>query len=274
MKKKFLVALTAMAMASFFAGCGDSGSTDVSEYINSSDSKELSSADNEMLEDEETQSEENGSKEDSESDDENSDDDNDESEGSDEKSSSSKKSSSSTAKSSSSSEASSSSQPSSDSEDIDSSESQSSTSEESSEWQDYCLEVVNKYRATEDLPPLARAKDKESCVTEQAAKDMAMNVGHGNFGDCGEGAQNSGPNVNPKYYSTEEKIVDVYVSMMWEDEKAKVTSGERDPEKSEDYPYIGHYLNMKNTKYKSLACGIAYNEDGSMAWFNMDFFTK
>ena len=60
--------------------------------------------------------------------------------------------------------------------------------------------------------------------------------------------------------------------MMWDDEKALVTSGERDPNKSEDYPYIGHYLNMKNTAYKSLACGISFSEDGSKAWFNMNFY--
>ena len=143
----------------------------------------------------------------------------------------------------------------------------------SSDWRDYCLEVVNAKRATEGLPPLARAnEEREKCVTEQAAADMAMNKGHGNFGNCKESAQNSGPNINPKWYKTETEIVDAYVNMMWDDEKALVTSGERDPDKSEDYSYIGHYLNMKNTRFSSLACGIAYTEDGSKAWFNMNFY--
>ena len=143
----------------------------------------------------------------------------------------------------------------------------------SSDWRDYCLEVVNAKRATEGLPPLARAnEEREKCVTEQAAADMSMNKGHGNFGTCKESAQNSGPNINPKWYKTETEIVDAYVNMMWDDEKALVTSGERDPDKSEDYSYIGHYLNMKNTRFSSLACGIAYTEDGSKAWFNMNFY--
>ena len=143
----------------------------------------------------------------------------------------------------------------------------------SSDWRDYCLEVVNAKRATEGLPPLARAnEEREKCVTEQAAADMAMNKGHGNFGNCKESAQNSGPNINPKWYKTETEIVDAYVNMMWDDEKALVTSGERDPDKSEDYSYIGHYLNMKNTRFSSLACGIAYTEDGAKAWFNMNFY--
>lgn len=155
-----------------------------------------------------------------------------------------------------------------------SSDSKPASSETASEdWRDYCLEVVNAKRATEDLPPLVRAtEEREKCVVTQAADDMAANKGHANFGDCGESAQNSGPNIQTQYYSTEKKIVDNYVNMMWDDEKKLVTSGERDPDSKDDYPYIGHYLNMKNTKYKSLACGIAYSTDGKKAWFNMNFY--
>ena len=101
---------------------------------------------------------------------------------------------------------------------------------------------------------------------------MVAGKGHANFGDCGESAQNTGPNVNPKWYKTEKEIVDAYVNMMWDDEKKLVTNGERDPNKDSDYSYIGHYLNMKNTRYTSLACGVAYSEDGSKAWFNMNFY--
>ena len=148
-----------------------------------------------------------------------------------------------------------------------------SSAEVASDWHDYCLEVVNAKRATEDLPPLARAaEDKEKCATEQSAADMEANKGHGHFGDCGESAQNSGPNINTAWYKTETAIVDTYVNMMWDDEKKLVTSGERDPNKSEDYSYIGHYLNMKNTRYSKLACGIAYSVDGKKAWFNMNFY--
>lgn len=155
-----------------------------------------------------------------------------------------------------------------------SSDSKPASSETASEdWRDYCLEVVNAKRATEDLPPLVRAtEEREKCVVTQAADDMAANKGHANFGDCGESAQNSGPNVQTQYYSTEKKIVETYVNMMWDDEKKLVTSGERDPDSKDDYPYIGHYLNMRNTKYKSLACGIAYSTDGKKAWFNMNFY--
>ena len=148
-----------------------------------------------------------------------------------------------------------------------------STETVSEDWRDYCLEVVNAKRATEDLPPLVRANpEREKCVKTQAADDMDAGKGHANFGDCGESAQNSGPNINPKWYKTEKEIVDNYVNMMWDDEKKLVTSGERDPDKKEDYNYIGHYLNMKNTRFTSVACGIAYSDDGTKAWFNMNFY--
>ena len=155
-----------------------------------------------------------------------------------------------------------------------SSDSKPASSETASEdWRDYCLEVVNAKRATEDLPPLVRATaEREKCVVTQAMDDMAAGKGHANFGDCGEFAQNTGPNINTQWYGSEKKIVDTFVNMMWDDEKKLVTSGERDPDSKDDYPYIGHYLNMKNTSYKSLACGIAYSTDGKKAWFNMNFY--
>lgn len=148
---------------------------------------------------------------------------------------------------------------------------ESSAAEE--DWRDYCLEVVNAKRATEELPPLVRATtERETCVEKQAAADMEAGKGHANFGDCGEFAQNTGPNINTQWYGSEKKIVDAFVNMMWDDEKKLVTSGERDPDNKDDYSYIGHYLNMKNTKYKSLACGIYYSPDGKKAWFNMNFY--
>lgn len=149
--------------------------------------------------------------------------------------------------------------------------SSSGVSDEATSWRDYCLEVINKYRATEDLKPLTLAPEaKQTCVDEQAAADLASGKAHGHFGDCGEFAQNSGPNVDLKWRDTEEKIVDTYLEMMWS-EKELVESGKRDPAKQEDYPYIGHYLNMSSTKYTTVACGIAKNSDGTKGWFNVNF---
>ena len=117
------------------------------------------------------------------------------------------------------------------------------------------------------------AEEKQTCTDKQAADDLASNKAHGHFGDCGEGAQNSGPNFNTSWRKTAVEVSDSYLKMMWEDEKALVTSGERDPDKKEDYSYIGHYLNMKGD-YKTVACGIALSDDGKKGWLNINFFRK
>lgn len=140
-------------------------------------------------------------------------------------------------------------------------------------WRDDCLAKINEYRATENLKPLTlAAQEKQTCADKQSADDLKSNKAHGHFGDCGEFAQNSGPNFSGNWQKNATAVAEYYLKMMWEDEKALVTSGERDPNKSEDYPYIGHYLNMKNTSYTKVACGITLSEDGKTGWFNVDFF--
>ncbi len=140
-------------------------------------------------------------------------------------------------------------------------------------WREECLKLANEYRATENVAPLVLADDSiQYCTIQQAAADMAENVAHGHSKMCGIGAQNSGPNFSTKWMKNATYAVQYYIKMMWEDEKALVTSGERDPDKKEDYPDIGHYLNMRNPDYTKLSCGIAISEDGTKGWFNMNFY--
>lgn len=140
-------------------------------------------------------------------------------------------------------------------------------------WRDECLRLANEYRATEGVAPLELADDeKQLCAINQAAADMADNKAHGHFGDCDEWAQNSGPNFSTSWRTNATGAVQYYIKMMWEDEKALVTSGQRDPDKKEDYSYIGHYLNMRKASYTKVACGIAISEDGTKGWFNMNFY--
>ena len=142
----------------------------------------------------------------------------------------------------------------------------------SATWREDCLAKINEYRATENLEPLTLApEEKQTCTDQEAADDLAENKAHGHFGNCGEGAQNSGPNFSTSWRKTATEATDAFLKMMWEDEKALVTSGKRDPDKKEDYSYIGHYLNMKGN-YKTVACGIALTEDGKKGWLNINFF--
>jgi len=143
-----------------------------------------------------------------------------------------------------------------------SSSSQVSTSEA---WRDSCIEIINSYRESVNATRIVRNVDKESCTDSEAADDLRENSAHGHFGNCGEFAQNSGPNITTAYYSDEFKIVKSYLDMMWK-EKELADAGDT------IYTHIGHYLNMKNSRVKSVACGIAYSEDGKTAWFNVNFF--
>ena len=140
------------------------------------------------------------------------------------------------------------------------------------DWRDTCLDIINEYRATENLGPLSRASDeKQACTDKQAADDLASESPHGHFLACGEGAQNSGPNVSMYASKSYSDYVRMYLKMMWEDEKALVVSGEADPDNDDDYPKIGHYLNMKG-KFKTVACGFAVSSDGKKGWLNINFF--
>ena len=140
-------------------------------------------------------------------------------------------------------------------------------------WREGCLAKINEYRATENLKPLALAsEEKQACADKQSADDLASNKAHGHMGACGEFAQNSGPNFSLSWRKSASAVTDAFLKMMWEDEKALVESGERDPEKSEDYSYIGHYINMRSKSYTKVACGIALDADGKKGWLNIDFF--
>ena len=157
-----------------------------------------------------------------------------------------------------------------------SAEAKSSSSEASSKedtgfinegWREDCLAKINEYRATEDLPPLTLAsEEKQTCADKQSADDFKTNEAHGHFGDCGEFAQNSGPNFSGSWQKNASAVAEYYLKMMWEDEKAKAEKGVT------EYAQIGHYLNMKNTSYTKVACGIALSSDGKTGWFNVDFF--
>ena len=140
-------------------------------------------------------------------------------------------------------------------------------------WREECLKLANEYRATENVAPLVLADDSiQYCTIQQAAADMEENKAHGHSRMCGIGAQNSGPNFSTSWKKNATETAKGFIKMMWEDEKALVTSGVRDPNKDEDYQYIGHYLNMRNPDYKKLSCGIALSDDGKKGWFNMNFY--
>jgi hypothetical protein len=116
-----------------------------------------------------------------------------------------------------------------------------------------CVERINQFRwECQCLPPLARWADAETCSDEQSAADQVTGAAHGNFGMCGEYAQNTCPN-----WGSEQDVVSGCLQAMW------------DEGPGEPFEAHGHYINMSNTDYAKVACG--FSASGAGVWANQNF---
>jgi uncharacterized protein YkwD len=105
-----------------------------------------------------------------------------------------------------------------------------------------CFNTINQYRATKNLPPLARWTDGETCADGEAKSDSETKKPHGAFPSCKEFAQNECPD-NP---GPAAQNIGACLKLMW---------GEG--------PGGGHYDNMASTKWKQVACGFATTSRGT-----------
>ncbi len=115
-----------------------------------------------------------------------------------------------------------------------------------------CVDEINAYRATLDLPPYERWRDMESCADEEAKHDSEVGIYHDAFGSCGEYAQNECPG----WWSVD-SIIDGCLADMWAE----------GPGPFEDH---GHFINMSSTSYTMAACGFHETGDGSI-WAVQNF---
>jgi len=117
-----------------------------------------------------------------------------------------------------------------------------------------CVDIINNYRATLNLPPYARWTDQEACASSEAASDSQSGTAHGAFGMCKESAQNECPGYSGSYASMLPKCLD----LMWKEGPGT------------DFSAHGHYINMTNPKYTKVACGFATTSAGKI-WSVQDF---
>lgn len=116
-----------------------------------------------------------------------------------------------------------------------------------------CVDRINQFRwECQCLPPLARWADAETCTDEQSGNDQSSGGAHGNFGACGENAQNTCPN-----WPSEPDVVTGCLQQMW------------DEGPGEPFAEHGHYINMSNTSYSKVACGFTSSAPG--LWSNQNF---
>ncbi|MEZ4226731.1 MAG: CAP domain-containing protein [Polyangiaceae bacterium] len=117
-----------------------------------------------------------------------------------------------------------------------------------------CVNGINQYRASKGLPALSPRSDFESCADGSAASDSASQTPHGAFGKCQEAAQNECPG----WQGTLGQVIDGCTKAMF-------------AEGPGDGPAHGHYRNMMDPGYRSVACGIHVGADGK-AWVVHNFY--
>ncbi len=139
--------------------------------------------------------------------------------------------------------------------------SSSSTSDSSSSGGDdsslaqACVDEINNYRATLNLPPYARWTDAEACTDDEAKIDSESGTAHSAFPNCGEFAQNECPG----WPSTDPEMSLLgCLSQMWAEGPG------------EDFQKHGHYINMSSTSYTKVACGF-YTTSGGDLWAIQNF---
>ncbi len=123
-------------------------------------------------------------------------------------------------------------------------------------WDSYrvaCVDRINEYRATLDLPPYERWTSAEGCADSEARSDSETGIFHGAFPSCDEWAQNECPG-----WPSAEAVVTSCLAQMW---------AEGPGEPFEDH---GHYINMSSTSYTEVACGFYKTPSGSI-WAVQDF---
>jgi len=119
-------------------------------------------------------------------------------------------------------------------------------------YRERCVDRINEYRATLDLPPYERWKSAEKCADGEAHSDSHSGVAHGAFPSCDEYAQNECPG-----WPSLDSVVTGCLQMMWDEGPGP-------------FDEHGHYINMSSTSYTKVACGFHVTSDGSV-WAVQDF---
>ena len=117
-----------------------------------------------------------------------------------------------------------------------------------------CVQRTNEYRARVGLGPLSRRNDAEACEDAQARADGAARTAHGAFGQCRERAQNECPGWD----GAPEDVIERCLAMMFAEGPG---AG----------PSHGHYVNMTDTRYRGVSCGVTAMPNGQL-WVVQDFF--
>ncbi len=141
-----------------------------------------------------------------------------------------------------------------------------------------CVDTINEYRATMGLAPMNRASAAlEECSDQGAKQDGDTGVAHSSAGSCaGLGAQNTCPGYQVGGWAgaTLADALKRCLAQMW---------AEGEPPQGRDqciaeyragntacFMAHGHYINMSNPGYGTVACGF-YDMGNNTFWMNQNF---
>jgi hypothetical protein len=116
-----------------------------------------------------------------------------------------------------------------------------------------CVDRINGFRATLNLPPLKRWNAEESCTDGQAKSDSESGKAHGAFGACMEHAQDECPG-----WGSVQDTIQGCLQDMWNEGPGT------------DFSKHGHFLNMSSTDSTQVACGFYETPDGKV-WAVQNF---
>lgn len=123
--------------------------------------------------------------------------------------------------------------------------------------QEFCVALINDYRASMGRPPLTRDANVEACAQAGAEEDSQTNTAHGHFsrtGGCDYVAQaeNEIPGWPLGQYGSVREVIVQGLAMMWD-----------------EGPGGGHYENML-ADHSTVGCGIYVTSDDRV-WCVQDF---
>jgi hypothetical protein len=150
-----------------------------------------------------------------------------------------------------------------------------SSTDELDQLRQLCVDEINRYRATVNAAPLARATDREACSDTGAQVDGDSGRAHGSAsggaaaGLCPRGAQNTCPGWPVGGRSGNANVAAALkgcLKMMWDEGKPPAGSCS-----GACFQAHGHYLNMSASGTKRVACGFYKMKNGSY-WMNQNFW--
>ncbi len=128
-----------------------------------------------------------------------------------------------------------------------------------------CVARLNQFRACVCLGPLARNTAAEACANQQAQYDSQTGTAHSGFSDGICSPNGTAQNECPGWRSAAQTISQCIQSMFDEGPPPTTSCTES------CFQTYGHFINMTNTRYTSVACGF-YTTSAGEVWQVQNYF--